>query len=222
MQIERMKLTNRKSVAAILVPFSSVVVTATVLLGSIAFAAEKDIYKTTDDDGTPLFTDKPSSNSTVLAPVEPNILIAPQPASLLIPQPTPLSVLDTETGDSYEDNQDNAEEGDFEAADPRPLTVTSVEITSPANEHTVTNPQGPILIGIETGPENGLPEGFTSEVKMNGKVVTSSAGTLLALPVPHRGTHIIEAIVLDSKGVLQASSQPVTIHVKKSFVRKEE
>lgn len=219
MQIERMKLTNRKSVATYLVPLSSMVVTATVLLGPIAFAAEKDIYKTIDDDGTTLFTDKPSNSTTVIAPTEPNVLVAPQSAPLSIPQPTPISILDTQTDDDYEDNE---QDGNFEAADPRPLTVTSVKITSPANEQTIINPQGPILIGIETGPEDGMPEGYTSELILNGEVVTSAEGTLLALPAPHRGTHIIEAIVVNSKGVIQASSQAVRIHVKKSFVRTEE
>ncbi|MFT4728902.1 MAG: hypothetical protein ACI9UN_003415 [Granulosicoccus sp.] len=207
MQIERMNLTNSKRANAPLVPFYSMVATVALLLGQIAFAAESDIYKTIGDDGATLYTDTPTGNSTALAPLDINVLITPLPG--------PLSALNTQSAD----NEGGVE---FESADTRPLTVTSVEITSPTHEQTIINPRGSILIGIATGPENGMPEGYTAEIKMNGKVVSSSEGTLLALPVPDRGAHSLEAVVLDSKGSVRASSEIVIIHVKKSSVRTEE
>lgn len=202
-QIERMKLANRNSATTALAPFSSVAILVTLLLAQTAFAAEGDIYKTISDDGTTMFTDKPSDKSRTMAPMEPNILTRP------------LSTVKTQTADNEEQNES-------EPADPRPLVVNSVEITSPKNQQTLINPRGPILIGITTGPEYGMPEGYTAEIKMNGKVVSKGEGTLLAVPVPDRGTHIIEAVVLDSNGAVQASSETVTVHVKKSFIRKEE
>jgi hypothetical protein len=211
MQIERMNPTNSKSANAPLVPFYSAVVSVALLMGQMAFAAESDIYRTIGDDGATLFTDKPTENSTAIAPLDINVLITPLPA----PLPPPLSALNTQS-------TDNERGVEFESADPRPLTVTSVEITSPTHEQTIINPRGSILIGIATGPENGIPEGYTAEIKMNGRVVSSGEGTLLALPVPDRGTHSLEAVVLDSQGRVQASSQIVIIHVKKSSVRKEE
>ncbi|MFT6301616.1 MAG: hypothetical protein ACI9XK_003887 [Granulosicoccus sp.] len=203
MQIERMKLTNRKSATTARVPFSSVAVLVTLLVGQPAFAAGGDVYKTVDEDGTITFTDKRKSNSTAVAPIELNILAAPLPA---------LNGQSTDIG---------TDEGS-EPADPSPITVNSVKITSPQNEQTLINPRGSILIGIKTGPENGMPDGYTAEIKMNGKVVSSGGGTLLSMPVPDRGTHTIAAIILDSVGTVQASSQTVTFHVMKTFVRKEE
>ncbi len=73
-----MKLTNRKNASIAPVLFSSVAVLVTFLVGqtvfATAFAAEGDIYKTTGDDGTTLFTDKPTGKSAVIVPIP---IIAP-------------------------------------------------------------------------------------------------------------------------------------------------
>ena len=203
MQIEHMNLKNRKSVTNYRVPFSSVALLVTVLIGQTANATDGEIYKSISDDGSTLFTDKPKGNSTTLAPLEPNVLINSKPAQ------------DEQGAESVEDIES-------EPADPPALTVTSVRITSPRNDQTIINPRGPILIGIATGPDNGMPEGYTAEIKMNGILVATGEGTLLAIPPPNRGAHTIEAVILNSSGTVQATSQKVTVHVKKSAVRKEE
>jgi hypothetical protein len=203
MQFEHMNLKNRKSVTNSRVLFSSVAMLITVLFGQTAFATDGEIYKTISDDGATLFTDKPVGNSTTLAPLEPNILTNT-----------------TRAQDSQDAENDDGNES--EPADSPAITVTSVRITNPRNEQTIINPRGPILISIATGPDYGMPEGYTAEIKMDGKVVSSGEGTLLSIPPPDRGTHTIEAVVLNSSGTVQAISQKVTVHVKRSVVRKEE
>lgn len=197
-----MKLTNRNSALTAQVTLSSVAVLVTLLASPTAIAAES-IYKTISEDGSVVFTDTPKGSSAVIAPTE-------------------LNVVDTPTSSFQSTASDSNQELEEEAAEPQPLSVDAVKITSPAHEQTIINPRGSILVGIETGPENGMPEGHTSEIKMDGQVVSKSEGTLLAIPSPDRGKHIIQAVVLNADGVVQATSEPVTIHVMKSFVRSEE
>lgn len=204
MQFEHMNLKNRKNITNSRVPFSSVTLIVTVLIGQTAFATDGEIYKTISDDGSTLFTDKPTGNSTTLAPLEPNILTISAPAKKDV------------------QNAENDDGNETEPADSPAITVTSVRITNPRNEQTIINPRGPILISIATGPDNGMPEGHTAEIKMDGKIVSSGEGTLLSIPPPDRGTHTIEAVVLNSSGTVQAISQKVTVHVKRSTVRREE
>lgn len=200
MQFEHMNLKNRKSVANSRVPFSSTAVLVTVLIGQTAFATAGEIYQTISDDGATLFTDKQAGNSTTLAPLKPNILT-------------------NSTRAQNSQNIKNNRGDETEPADSSAATVTSVRITEPRNDQTIINPRGPILINITTGPDNGMPKGYTAEIKMNGKIVSSGEGTSLSIPPPDRGTHTIEAVVLNSSGTVQAISQKVTVHVKKSFVR---
>ena len=197
-----MKLTNRNSALTAQVTLSSVVVLVTLLASPTAIAAES-IYKTISEDGSVVFTDTPKGSSAIIAPTE-------------------LNIVDTPTSSFQSTASDSNQELEEEAAEPQPLSVDAVKITSPAHEQTIINPRGSILVGIETGPENGMPEGHTSEIKMDGQVVSKSEGTLLAIPSPDRGKHIIQAVVLNADGVVQATSEPVTIHVMKSFVRSEE
>lgn len=204
LQFERMKPTNRKNAPKGRAPFSSVAVLLTLLMGQQAALAANDIYKTVDDDGNTVFTDKPEGSSITITAPEPNV------------------VTTTTAAYSQDINDDDYDELELEPAEPRPLTVSSVEINSPLHQQTLINPRGSFLVGLDVGPENGMPEGFTAEVKLDGRVVSSGVGTLLAVPVPDRGTHSIEALILDADGNVQASSQPVTIHIMKSFVRREE
>jgi len=201
MQNQNMKLTSLKS----LIPVSLTKAAALLTLFCVpaAFAADQNVFKTIGEDGSTSFTDESTGNSVAIPTIEPNVVTTP------IPTPDTRTVVT------------KAEFGS-EPADPRPLTVSSVEISSPRNDQTIINPRGPILIGIAIAPENDLPEGYTSEIRMNGIVVSSSEGTLLSMPAPDRGTHIIEARVLSATGTVQASSKAVTIHVRRSTVRRDD
>lgn len=194
MQFEPMDPFNRTYPAAARTLFSVLAVLVALGVGQFAFAAETDVYKSISEDGSTLFTDKPKDKTTTLAPLG--------------------STNYKKSSQDLSDETFEYEEGEIEPSDPKPLTVTAVEITSPRNEQSYINPRGPILVGITTGPENGMPEGYTAEIKIDGKVVTSTEGTLFAVPAVH-GTHTMEAFVLDSTGVVQAKSLPLTIHIRK-------
>jgi len=203
MHIERMKLTYLKNLTPSQAPFSSIVAFAALIAGHTVFAAEPAVFKQVNPDGTVSFTDKKNGNSVAIPSSEPNVL------------KTPVSKRKTNARTTTEGNKP-------ESPDPRPLTVNSVEITSPKHDRTFINPRGAILIGVATGPENGLPEGHTTEIKMNGSVVSRSEGTLVSVPSPDRGSYLVEARILSETGAVQASSKPITIHVRRTYIRREE
>ena len=169
-------------------------------------AAEVEIFKSVNEDGIVVFTDSdPDDTSTSIAQKELDVSSEPS-----------LGAAETAVEEVAEEA---IEEYEAEPADPRPTYVNSVVITNPTHEEILINPKGAILVGIETSPENGLPEGHTTEVRLNGTPVASGESTLLAVPIPSGGTHTVEAAVLDSNGNEQAKSDLVTIHVKKSYLR---
>jgi len=197
MQFEDMKLINCDKTASIPALLPMLVALATLLTGQTANAAEEDIYKAISNDGTTAYSDKPSANSTTVAPLVHNVLTIPAPV--------------LESPEAYGEESDS----------PR-LTVTSVKITSLINDQTIINPRGPIPVSIATAPEAELPEGYTAKIKMDGEIVSSGDDSLLSIPSQDRGTHTVEAIVLDASGTVQASSSIVTIHIRRSTVRREE
>ena len=201
MQFELMDRSYPQYATKALTPLYVLAVLVTFFAGQFAVADTTDVYKSVSEDGSTLFTDKPKDRTTTLAPLGSNRF--------------------NYSSQDPSEEKFEYEESDVEPSDPVPLTVTSVEITSPRNEHSYLNPRGPILIGITTGPENGMPEGYTAEIKMDGKVVSSAEGTLLAIPAV-KGTHVLKATVLDATGVVMAESQALTVHIGKKDGKESE
>ena len=114
----------------------------------------------------------------------------------------------------------NIERSDGTESTDLPLNVSFVAITSPINEQTLIHPFEPISVAIKTGPKNGMPEGYTANLYMDGEIVSKGEGLELALPVPHRGSHTIKVTLTDSNGRVRARSQSITIFVQKHFIRK--
>lgn len=218
---EPMNLTKCKSVSGAQVPLTLVAMLIALSIGPAALqAAEVTVFKSIDDDGTTLFTDTPSGETEQVTPTELTVVPSPVQASSETPLQSrllePLSELENESDDNYGDA-----EGEVEPSDPQPTTVNSVRISNPVENETLINPYGSVLVGITTGPEDGMPEGYTAQVMLNGKTVGSSQGTLVAMPAPVRGTHTLKVVVLDSNGSVQATSQSVTVHVKQSFISRD-
>ena len=101
-----------------------------------------------------------------------------------------------------------------------PTSISSVVIESPSHEQTINNPQEPIQIIIRAHPENGLPKGYVVNVYMDDELVSAGEGLELEMPVPHRGSHTVKVMVLNANGRVKARSKPITIFVKKPFIRK--
>lgn len=196
MQFQCMKKTNRKSTTKAQAPL----LTAVALLASVAiqpaFAADEGIYKTIGADGSIVFTDKPKNNTFAVE------------SSSLVPVTISKPVLDTSIRSNDFSSDTLGGRGKNAAK------VSAVRITSPTNNQTLTNPQEPILITIAMGPEKRLPRGHTAEIRLNGEIVSNGRRTQTSVPAPDRGTHIIEAQIVNSKGTTLARSEPVKVIIQ--------
>lgn len=202
-QIQTMTPINHKTVAAALAMRSSAIALVAALSGQLVIAAETTIYKEIDHEGATLFTDKPSGHSTTVTLPEPNIVKIPTSKAQATVANEGIDVdLNSEHSNQYA------------------LTVTSIEINNPKNEQTFINPQAPIPIDIESAPATEMPEGYSIQVAMDEKIIKPDENAPLSIPAPERGAHTLEAMVLDPNGAVVATSQKVTIYVKRSFIQR--
>jgi len=180
--------------------------TGCLLLLGCALNLHAEVYKSIGADGQTVYSDKPAKGATKLQPVELNVTKALKVA----PKTT------TSTG-SQPPGSTNNDPGSMGPRDMNSMYPQFVE--SAEHDTALVNPAGAILVSLSTGPDEGLPEGFTAQIQIDGEVVSSGPSTLLSVPTPHRGTHIMEAQILDRSGQVQVRSNAVTFHVIKSTVR---
>lgn len=113
-----------------------------------------------------------------------------------------------------------AAQGEAESATPEPLVATllgpysSFEIVSPEANQTLRLEPPSLPIGLLLEPP--LMEGHRLELLVDGVPVKSDApvGTQLTLNGLSYGTHVTEARVLDSAGIV-ARTAPVSFHLRK-------
>ena len=94
------------------------------------------------------------------------------------------------------------------------LQLSAVEITSPRNNEIISTNNKTMIVSVSLAPLNYLPEGYTTEIRMNGTVVSNSSRVQSSVPVPMIGPHIFKARILNSNGVTITESSPVSIRVK--------
>jgi len=97
--------------------------------------------------------------------------------------------------------------------------LQNVSIDSPLHDQALVNPLESISVILTTDLEEGLPEGFSAQVKIDGKIVSSGPTTQLDVPTPYRGTHVMSAQILNPAGQVLVQSESITFHVIKSTVR---
>lgn len=159
------------------------------LLGLLMpLATSAQIYRTTDEQGNVVFTDKPPASSASTEAVE----LAPTnttPATQIKPRPKPTA--------PEEEPEDSG---------------ISIAITIPANETTV--PMGPGNFAVNTKVEPGLGKGASLQLYMDGiPWGDPQQGTSWALTNVFRGAHDITVAVVDEQGQHLASSEPVRVYV---------
>lgn len=173
---------------------ASAILLSNLLLNS-SFADETKIYQSVSEDGTVVFSDDPSSGAKTLAPA-------------------PLNVIDTS------EIRTPRKKPEFPEKKTSNDVVKFVKLLNPLNDQTFINQNSPISVTITTGHRNGLPRGHTSQILLNGSVVTSGTWLNYSIPMPPRGTHSINAKVFDSSGKLRARSNTVSINVIKTTVKR--
>jgi hypothetical protein len=81
----------------------------------------------------------------------------------------------------------------------------------PANEETVHDNEGNVVVQVAVSPT--LAPGNRIVLLLDGRQVSRQPGTTLALSGVERGTHTLQAQVVDTNGATLVASPPVTFYM---------
>lgn len=160
------------------------------LLAAEANSDGEEIYKTVDKDGNVVFSDQPAGKAEPVRVGRTNAMQPPAATS----KPA----------------------GSAPAGEAGPV-YDSVEITSPADGGTVTNPSGNILVRFTLAPP--LRQGDSTRLLVDGMPGGIPADGGLLAPTTSRGEHRLEVQVLDAAGTVLATSAPVHVTVFRNPIR---
>ena len=155
-------------------------------------AGAEEIYRSTDEDGNPLFTDEPPSDDA--EPVELDPLTT-------VPGP--------DTGNGGIEEAQGGEGADGSAGQQGPV-YRALTVTYPPADQAVRHNGGLVPVRVALEPEGtGLREGHQVEVMLDGEVRGRGASLQVTLSAVSRGPHTVRARVVDASGRPVISSPPV-------------
>jgi len=142
------------------------------------YSTQADVYKSVDEDGNVIFTDKPSPDAEKIKVKEVQTVETPkiEPKQEALPAEEP------------------AEE------EQKPVEYSKVEITSPENVSAVRANNGNITISAAVEPALDNEAGDTLALYMDSKLVSAGPGTQFNLNNVDRGTHSFRVAVIDKGG----------------------
>ena len=167
-----------------------------VLLGAAHVAmGQSQVYRTIDENGNVVYTDKPAANSSSAQEVAiPPVNSAAPPPDILRPAP-PASREPAATS-----------------------AAVSVSISSPANDEAI--PVGPGNFDVVAAVEPALKSGQRLQLLMDGEAQGEpQTSTLWQLINVFNGTHTLTINLLDADNQVIATSEPVIVHVLRNTVR---
>lgn len=161
-------------------------------------SSSRVVYKTVTPDGRIVFSDTPppdkKAEKVVIGPtnVQP---IAP-------PQPMPTRRLSPRDRDERERRSD------------RDLGPINFAIVSPSNDATI--PPGQRFIVLQVALDPVPRDGYEFFAVIDGqRWAGTSSGSSLDISALERGTHTVQAVLLDAGGQAIAQSQTIQVHVKR-------
>lgn len=157
------------------------------LLAGAAVQADK-IYKTEDEQGRTVYSDKPSKaaqEQTELPPV--NDMPAP------------------ERRPSFEPESEAQRQGNEE-----PIEY-GVQIVQPANETTLTAGERDLPIRVELSPS--LQAGHSLAYYLDNELIQQTQSTQVTIEEIFRGRHTLAVDVIDQQGRILGRSEPVVVFV---------
>jgi hypothetical protein len=167
---------------------------------SLASGALAEVYKTTDEDGNVIYTDRAPD-----ADAKPMVL-----KGLSVISPQLPSNADTELTESV------GAEGDPDDA------VTNIRklkkgyqdfsIVSPTPEQTFWGTDNTVTVAWNT--RFALQPGMKVRIIVNGEIRQESANSMINLDEIWRGTHEVYAELIDGRNRKIATTQPVSFHMK--------
>ncbi|HEC53626.1 MAG TPA: DUF4124 domain-containing protein [Pseudomonas sabulinigri] len=178
----------------------TVMALSVLLLGGISVgAAASEVYTWTDAQGNRIYSDQPNPNSTKVE-VGPTNSIEP-------PKPIPAFSESSSSNNSSSDPGSSA-------------GYRSLMITSPANDTALRANDGNVTLTVTIDPP--LRQGSLLRAQVDGNLNeqaipgSGQPQATLTLPNLDRGTHEVSAVIMDTKGKVLLSSEPVTLHVQRT------
>ena len=171
-------------------PYRYLLAIATVFAAGAVFA---QAYKWVDENGVVHYSDRPEPGAEKLElPSQPRLgsAIAPRSSSV------------------RRDAEEPAEEA-------TPFEYQTLEVASPAPEETLWNIEGVLNVSLNLQP--GLQPGHRIRVYFDGQPRFVS-GTSFQVDQVFRGTHNLQAEVIDQNGELMIRSQPGRFYVQQNRV----
>lgn len=156
---------------------------AALLAALVMPATAQDIYVTEDAEGNPVYSDRPSGNTSPIRLRESNTYEA---------QPIP------ETQPGIQRGDDDDEAVDYE-----------VRITRPADEATIRAPEGRVEVDVSVEPS--LQRGHSLQLLRNGSAVPGT-GSSFSVQTYDRGANEFIARIMDGERELLRSA-PVTVYL---------
>jgi hypothetical protein len=97
---------------------------------------------------------------------------------------------------------------------------TALRITQPTADQTVFAADGPVTVQVSVEP--GLQSGHSMQIFLDGVNLSGEDSTSLSatLQQVERGTHIVQAKVVDQNGEIVAASAPVTFHMRQPIIKR--
>jgi hypothetical protein len=176
----------------------------TLALGGLAACAPAaqaaTVYRTVDPDGTVSYSDRPPPAGTPVQVIE---TIEPAPADPVTDHGTPVTYADEWTYDT--------------AAEPSAPAYRSMAWVTPVHDAAVRANGGSFEVAVALTPD--LQPGHRIEILLDGVVVGRAAATTVTTTAVDRGSHQLEARVLDDAGTTLMTLPAITIHVLRHSVR---
>lgn len=145
------------------------------------------VYKTVDKEGNVSYSDSPDKSAEELdLPPVPVINISPSPHLNLTPK-------------------QEKKQGQW--------TYTQLTIKKPQSNATIRNNAGNISVALLIDPP--LRESDTILLKSNGKEVGRGRSNTLAITQMNRGSHALQAIIINANGEILSSSETITFHLQR-------
>ena len=163
--------------------------------GLLSNSSSAAIYKTVDKDGNVIFTDVPPKDKSETVKVETN--------NTYKETVSPAADVGT-TAQASED---------LDSETPAETVYTGLSIVSPTQDEAVRENAGNLTILVSADPDVDTGNGHRLEVLMDGAVIGSPSGGSMTLSNVDRGTHQLNAQIVNSDGEVLIRSSAIEFHM---------
>ncbi len=161
---------------------------------TLPLAAQEKVYKKINPDGSVEYSDKPIPGG--------ELMNVPKGTVVTLPKPSDFKAAET-TGDRKAAEKQQAEE--------HAAAYTRFEILRPRDDEAIRSNSGDLTAQLALEP--GIVEGDRLRWKLDGNVIEGAGGLTLILRNVDRGTHTLQAEIVDSQGKVVKSTPTITFHL---------